>query len=45
MLSAVNADGGIESGPLIDEIVREGAHRMLAAALEAEVNQYIAERD
>jgi putative transposase len=28
---------------MIDEIVREGARRMLAAALEAEVNSYIAE--
>ncbi|MER8162410.1 IS256 family transposase [Streptomyces sp. NPDC094472] len=28
---------------MIDEIVREGARRMLAAALEAEVNAYIAE--
>jgi transposase-like protein len=28
---------------LLDEIVREGARRMLAAALEAEVNAYIAE--
>lgn len=43
MLSVVNADGSIASGSLIDEIVREGARRMLAAALEAEVNQYIAE--
>ncbi|MFE3149480.1 IS256 family transposase [Streptomyces sp. NPDC059218] len=43
MLSVVNADGSTESGALIDEIVREGARRMLAAALEAEVNQYIAE--
>ncbi|MFJ4744419.1 IS256 family transposase [Streptomyces sp. NPDC088775] len=43
MLSVVNADGSTESGSLIDEIVREGARRMLAAALEAEVNQYIAE--
>ncbi len=43
MLSVVNADGSITSGSLIDEIVREGARRMLAAALEAEVNQYIAE--
>ncbi|MGW2972071.1 IS256 family transposase [Streptomyces mirabilis] len=43
MLSVVKADGGIESGSLIDEIVREGARRMLAAALGAEVNQYIAE--
>jgi hypothetical protein len=29
-------------GSLIDEIVREGARRMLAAALEAEVAAYIA---
>ncbi len=43
MLSVVNHDGSTESGSLIDEIVREGARRMLAAALEAEVNQYIAE--
>ncbi len=43
MLGAVNDDGSTESGSLIDEIVREGARRMLAAALEAEVNQYIAE--
>lgn len=43
MLSVVNADGSTESGFLIDEIVREDARRMLAAALEAEVNQYIAE--
>ncbi|MFJ9729358.1 IS256 family transposase [Streptomyces sp. NPDC101209] len=39
----MNADGSTESGSMIDEIVREGAWRMLAAALEAEVNQYIAE--
>ncbi|MFF0706430.1 IS256 family transposase [Streptomyces tendae] len=43
MLSVVTADGSTESGSLIDEIAREGARRMLAAALEAEVNQYIAE--
>ncbi|MFD0622239.1 IS256 family transposase [Streptomyces sanglieri] len=43
MLSVVNADGSTESGSPIDEIVREGARRMLAAALEAEVNEYIAE--
>ncbi|WP_326742766.1 IS256 family transposase [Streptomyces sp. NBC_01768] len=43
MLSVVTADGSTHSGSLIDEIVREGARRMLAAALEAEVNQYIAE--
>ncbi|MFD9043900.1 IS256 family transposase [Streptomyces bottropensis] len=43
MLSVVNADGTTETGFLIDDIVREGARRMLAAALEAEVNAYIAE--
>jgi len=43
MLSVVIAEGSTGSGSLIDEIVREGARRMLAAALEAEVNQYIAE--
>lgn len=44
MLTVVNADGTTRGGSsLIDEIVREGARRMLAAALEAEVNTYIAE--
>ncbi|MFH9970050.1 IS256 family transposase [Streptomyces mirabilis] len=44
MLSVVNADGSTADGSsLIDEIVREGARRMLAAALEDEVNTYIAE--
>lgn len=43
MLSVVNADGTTETGSLIDDIVREGARRMPAAALEAEVNSYIAE--
>lgn len=43
MLSVVNEDGTTQSGSLIDDIVREGARRMLAAALEDEVNQYIAE--
>ncbi|MFI9565693.1 IS256 family transposase [Streptomyces rishiriensis] len=44
MLSVVNADGTTDNGSsLIDQIVREGARRMLAAALEAEVNTYIAE--
>ncbi|MDX2683585.1 IS256 family transposase [Streptomyces sp. NY05-11A] len=43
MLSVVNEDGSMSTGSLIDEIVREGARRMLAAALEAEVDQYIAE--
>ena len=38
MLSVVNEDGTTETGSLIDEIVREGARRMLAAALEAEVD-------
>src|SRR5918995_830524 len=32
-----------DSSALIDEIVREGARRMLAAALEAEVDAYLAE--
>ncbi len=38
------ADGAasVVGGSLIDEIVREGARRMLAAALEAEVAAYIA---
>jgi len=41
MLSVVNdADGSTANGSsLIDEIVRESARRMLAAALEAEVNE------
>ncbi|MEU2978670.1 IS256 family transposase [Streptomyces hirsutus] len=44
MLSVVNDDGTTANGSsLIDEIVREGARRMLAAALKAEVNAYIAE--
>ena len=52
VLSVVNMDEGIPEkcserpasiGSLMDDIVREGARRMLAAALEAEVNQYIAE--
>lgn len=43
MLTVVNDDASTRDGSLIDEIVREGARRMLAAALEEEVNQYIAE--
>ncbi|MER7900712.1 IS256 family transposase [Streptomyces sp. NPDC096046] len=43
MLSVVTEDGSTPNGSLIDEIVREGARRMLAAALEAEVNAYIAD--
>jgi transposase-like protein len=48
MLTVVPGEGsGHESGkdgspPLIDEIVREGARRMLAEALRAEVDAYIA---
>lgn len=43
MFTVVNDDGSTRDGSLIDEIVREGARRMPAAALEAEVNSYIAE--
>lgn len=43
VLSVVADDGSTPSGSLIDEIVRDGARRMPAAALEAEVDQYIAE--
>jgi transposase-like protein len=43
VLSVVNNDGTTETGFLVDDIVREGARRMLAAVLETEVNQYIAE--
>ncbi|WP_425824646.1 IS256 family transposase [Streptomyces fractus] len=43
MLTVVTEDGSTRGGSLIDEIVREGARRMLAAALEAEVDAYIAE--
>lgn len=44
MLTVVNEDGSTHDGSsLIDEIVRDGARRMLAAALEAEVNAYVAE--
>ncbi|WP_328834950.1 IS256 family transposase [Streptomyces europaeiscabiei] len=43
MLTVVTEDGSTREGSLIDGIVREGARRMLAAALEAEVDAYIAE--
>ncbi|MEU9223512.1 IS256 family transposase [Streptomyces massasporeus] len=43
MLTVVNEDGTTPHGSLIDDIVREGARRMLAAALEAEVSAYISE--
>src|SRR5947209_14426108 len=47
MLTVVPGDGsgheaGQDSSSLIDEIVREGARRMLAEALQAEVDAYIA---
>ncbi|MEU9336291.1 transposase [Streptomyces sp. NPDC048290] len=43
MLRVVTDDTSTQSGFLIDEIVREGARPMLAAALEAEVGQDMAE--
>jgi hypothetical protein len=44
VLSVVNADGTTANGSsLIDEIVREDARRLLAAALEAEVDNCMAE--
>ena len=47
MLTVVPGDGsghagGKDGSSLIDEIVREGARRMLAGALQAEVDAYIA---
>jgi len=41
---SVDRDGSVSSGSssLIDEIVREGARRMLAEALQAELDAYIA---
>jgi len=48
MLTVVPGDGSSHkdgkdgSASLIDEIVREGARRMLAEALQAEVDAYIA---
>jgi putative transposase len=44
MLAVADADGKTPNGSSIDEIVRGGARRMLAAALEAEVNTYLAQR-
>ncbi|MFJ8787355.1 IS256 family transposase [Streptomyces sp. NPDC102476] len=43
MLTVINDDGSTRDGSLLDDIVREGARRMLATALEAEVNAYVAE--
>jgi hypothetical protein len=43
-MTGVGAPAGKDSSPsLIDEIVREGARRMLAEALQAEVEAYIAQ--
>jgi len=46
VLTVVESGGPRESDPagsLIDEIVRDGARRMLAAALEAKVDAYLPE--
>lgn len=43
MLTVVNEDGTTRDCSPLDEIVREGARRMLAAALETEVNSHIGE--
>ena len=44
MLTVVAEDGSRrEDVSLLDDVVREGARRMLAAALEAEVDTYLAE--
>ncbi len=38
---SANEDGGGEGRSLLDEIVRDGARQMLAAALQAEVAAYV----
>ncbi|HEU5355022.1 MAG TPA: transposase, partial [Actinocrinis sp.] len=44
MLTVVAENGSVRDGvSLLDEVVREGARRILAAALEAEVDGYLAE--
>jgi hypothetical protein len=43
VLTEVNDDVSMREGSLIDDIVREGARRMLAAALEAEAEAHFAE--
>ena len=44
MLTVVAEDGARPEGvSLLDDLVRKGARRMLAAALEAEVDTYLAE--
>jgi putative transposase len=44
VLSVVNDDAAVADGrSMLDEICREGAQAMLASALEAEVDAYLAE--
>ena len=44
MLTVVAENGSMRDGvSLLDNVVREGARRMLATALEAEVDGYLAE--
>ncbi|MCF3120162.1 hypothetical protein IPZ68_10665 [Streptomyces arenae] len=43
MLGLVNADGTAETSSLVDDIVRDGAKRMPATALEAEGSAYLAD--
>jgi putative transposase len=44
VLSVVNDDAAVADGrSMLDELCREGARRMLAAALEAEVDAYVSE--
>lgn len=43
MLTVINDDGSTRDGSPLDGIVREGPRWMLATALEAEANAYIAE--
>jgi hypothetical protein len=44
VLTVVNEDGTTpNSSSLLDEVVREGARRLLAAALETEANASISE--
>ncbi len=38
---AVSSDTAVAGGSLLDELVRDGARQMLAAALQAEVAAYI----
>jgi putative transposase len=44
VLTVVAEDGSVRDGvSLLDDVVWEGARRMLAAALEAEVDGYLAD--